>query len=91
MLDEYVRRHDAIWPEMSAALRESGIRNYTIWCHGNELIGYYECSDVEAAERYKAQSRTMQLWSASMQGVMEMAVEAETGSPIVFRKVFELP
>ena len=28
-LDEYIRRHDEIWPEMSTVLEEAGIRNYT--------------------------------------------------------------
>lgn len=28
---EYKRRHDAIWPELSALLREAGIRDYSIF------------------------------------------------------------
>ena len=91
MLEEYIRRHDEIWPEMSAALRESGISNYTIWSHGSELIGYYECPDIEAAEQYKANSLVMKRWSDSMRGVMEMAVDEETGGPFQYRQVFELP
>ena len=31
MQEEYKRRHDEIWPEMLALLKEAGIRNYTIW------------------------------------------------------------
>ena len=40
---EYIRRHDEIWPEMTEVLTRAGIRNYTIWCCGDELFGYYEC------------------------------------------------
>jgi L-rhamnose mutarotase len=29
--EEYRRRHDEIWPQMLAALREAGISDYTIW------------------------------------------------------------
>lgn len=29
-LDEYVRRHNAIWPELKEVLHQAGIRNYTI-------------------------------------------------------------
>lgn len=29
--DEYRRRHDAIWPELTAALREAGIHDYWIF------------------------------------------------------------
>lgn len=28
---EYERRHDEIWPELSALLREAGIRDYSIY------------------------------------------------------------
>jgi len=28
---EYERRHNEIWPELSAALHNAGIRDYTIW------------------------------------------------------------
>ena len=30
MRDEYVRRHDEIWPEMKETLARAGIVNYTI-------------------------------------------------------------
>ena len=42
-LDEYIRRHDEIWPELKEVLKEAGICNYSIWNVGNELFGYYEC------------------------------------------------
>lgn len=29
--DEYRRRHDEIWPELSAALAAAGVSDYTIW------------------------------------------------------------
>ncbi len=29
--EEYRRRHDALWPELAALLRESGIRDYSIF------------------------------------------------------------
>lgn len=89
MLAEYRRRHDEIWPEMAAALQESGIRNYTIWNNGDELIGYYECPDLEAAERYKAASPVMQRWSRSMEGIMEMERSA-SGEAIRYECIFEL-
>ena len=40
-LEEYITRHNNIWPEMKQVLHEAGIRNYTIWNVGNELFGYY--------------------------------------------------
>ena len=90
MLDEYIRRHDEIWPEMAASLREAGITNYTIWNHGDTLIGYYECPDLEASEAYKAHSEVMKRWNESMRGIMEMQKDEATGKTAVYRQIFEL-
>ena len=37
MKEEYKRRHDQIWPELSALLREAGVRDYSI--HFDESTG----------------------------------------------------
>ena len=31
MMDEYVRRHAEVWPDMLQALRETGWTNYTLF------------------------------------------------------------
>lgn len=31
MAEEYQRRHDAVWPELVALLRDAGVRDYSIW------------------------------------------------------------
>lgn len=90
MLNEYVRRHNEIWPEMVQALRACGIHNYTIWNHGEELIGYYECPDLEMADQYKVRSDVMRKWSVSMAGIMEMITDSESGLPLQYTQVFEL-
>ena len=41
--EEYRRRHDAIWPEMVAAIRASGFRNHTLFRRGLQVIAYAEC------------------------------------------------
>ena len=45
--DEYRRRHDAIWPELRALLRESGVRNYSIFLDPdiNTVFAYPERTD----------------------------------------------
>ena len=42
---EYRRRHAAVWPEMLAALRAAGARDYTIFVHGIDLFAYLEVDD----------------------------------------------
>ena len=39
-IDEYIKRHNEIWPELVEVLKSAGIQNYTIWNVGNELFGY---------------------------------------------------
>lgn len=56
MLNEYIKRHDEIWPEMTQVLNTAGICNYTIWNVGDELFGYYECANIEYSSRIQAES-----------------------------------
>jgi L-rhamnose mutarotase len=44
---EYRRRHDAIWPELTALLTQAGIRNYSIFLDAqtDTLFAYLERSD----------------------------------------------
>ncbi len=49
-LDEYRRRHESVWPEMLAALRDTGWRNYSLFLREDGLlVGYFETPDLAAA------------------------------------------
>ena len=87
-LDEYVRRHDEIWPEMTEVLNRAGVRNYTIWNTGDELIGYYECDDIAYASRVQAESPVVDRWNLYMKDVMEMEIDPTTGTAVLLEKVF---
>ena len=87
-LAEYIRRHDEIWPEMTAVLNEAGIRNYTIWNVKDELFGYYECDDLEYALRVQAESPVVARWNVSMEGIMVMDGDPVTGEPYELKQVF---
>ena len=88
MLEEYVRRHDNIWPEMKEVLKKAGIRNYTIWNVGNELFGYYECDDIAEAARIQAESPVVDRWNEYMKDVMLMEMDPETGAQPLMKQVF---
>ena len=58
LLEEYKQRHRTVWPEMLAALRESGWHNYSLFLRGDGLlIGYLETDDFEREvnERWQRQ------------------------------------
>jgi L-rhamnose mutarotase len=88
MLDEYIRRHDNLWPEMKDMLHEAGIRNYTIWNVGNVLFGYYECDSVEYASAIQANSEINAKWDTYMKDVMVMEKDPVTGAQPLMKQVF---
>ena len=79
--EEYRRRHDEIWPEMVAALREAGVRNYSIFRHGLTLFGYFETDDLEQTQRYLANSEVNRRWGESMAPVMKREIDPNTEFP----------
>jgi len=89
--DEYVRRHDDLWPEMLDLLKEAGICNYTIFCSGNELFGYYECKNgVEAAEKTQAGSPVVDKWNEYMKDILELEMDPVTGAQPKLEVVFRM-
>lgn len=89
--EEYIRRHDAIWPEMTALLKEAGIRDYTIFANGNELFGYYECEKgLSFAQRAQAGSAVVDHWNEYMRDVLELEMDPETGAQPALEAVFRM-
>lgn len=71
-LDEYIRRHDEIWPEMTDLLNRAGIHNYSIWQVGNEIFGYYECAHgIEFAAATQAESEVVKKWDTYMSDLIK--------------------
>ena len=87
-LEEYVRRHNEIWPEMTAVLNEAGIHNYTIWNVGDDLFGYYECESIAYAAKVQAESPVVDRWNEYMKEVMVMEMDPATGTSVKLRNVF---
>lgn len=88
---EYIRRHKEIWPEMVSVLKAAGIVNYSIFCCGDELFGYYECQKgVAFAEKTQAESPVVQRWNDFMQDVLELEMDPVTGAQPKLEQVFRL-
>src|SRR3954470_3417651 len=66
-LAEYKRLHEAVWPEMLAALSETGWRNYSLFLREDGLlVGYCETPDFEAAIRGMAGKAINAKWQEMM-------------------------
>ncbi len=79
--EEYERWHDEIWPEMIYALKEAGIRNYTIFRHGLTLFGFFETDDIAKTQAYLAQSETNRRWGEWMAPIMKVEIDPSTEFP----------
>jgi L-rhamnose mutarotase len=66
-LDVYRQRHAAVWPEMLAALRETGWHNYSLFLRDDGLlVGYFETPDLAAALAGMAARDVNARWQAEM-------------------------
>jgi L-rhamnose mutarotase len=77
-LDEYRERHQAVWPEMLAALSAAGWSNYSLFLRPDGLlIGYLETEDFAAAQRAMGETDVNARWQAQMAPFFERELEFE--------------
>ncbi len=88
MQDEYKKRHDNLWPEMTEVLNEAGIHNYTIWNVENDLFGYYETSDSAYSNSVLANSAVVDRWNRYMEAVIVFDIDSKTGTLPEMKLVF---
>ncbi|MBQ0905085.1 L-rhamnose mutarotase [Micromonospora sp. U21] len=66
-LDEYRARHTRVWPEMLAALAESGWHDYSLFLREDGLlVGYLVTDDFAAAQAAMQTSDVNARWQAEM-------------------------
>ncbi len=66
-LDEYRARHAEVWPEMLAALRDAGWRDYTLHLADDGLlVGVLDTDDFAAAQAAMERTTVNQRWQAEM-------------------------
>lgn len=70
MEQEYIRRHNEIWPEMLDMLHQAGICNYSIWMWQDMLFGYYQSEDLERTDAVKAISDVQTRWARYMADII---------------------
>lgn len=89
-LAEYRARHDAVWPELSALLREAGIRDYSIH-HDPETDALFATLWRAAGHGMDALPAhpVMQRWWAYMADLMETNADLSPRS-VVLETVFHL-
>ena len=71
-IDEYRRRHDAVWPEMLRALAHAGWSNYSLFLRDDGLlIGYFETESLQGALDAMAATAVNARWQNEMSEFFE--------------------
>jgi len=87
---EYRRRHAAVWPEMLAALRAAGARNYSIFLNGDDLFAYLEVDDFDAFRASMAATEVNDRWQAEMALLIDPLTDPATGFHKRLEEIFHL-
>ncbi len=78
-IEDYKRYHEAVWPEVLAAIRGSGVTGMKIWLLGRRMFMLMETRDdydpVRGGGQYASAPR-VQEWERLMQTLQERAPEA---------------
>ena len=92
LVEEYRERHEAVWPEMLAALTATGWSNYSLFLRPDGLlVGYLETEDFAAALAGMADAEVNARWQAGMARYFEgLDGGAADGAMIPLREVFHL-
>jgi L-rhamnose mutarotase len=79
-LDEYKRRHAAVWPDMQAALTRAGWHNYSLFLRPDGvLFGYVEVPEsLAAAQAAMAAEPVNERWQTWM---AELFADNADGTP----------
>lgn len=91
LIDEYRRRHAAVWPDMLRALKNAGWRNYSLFISADGLlVGYLECDDFDAVRARMALTEVNARWQSEMATLFEDPDQAPDEGFQVLEEVFNL-
>lgn len=95
LIAEYERCHEAVWPEILASIRDSGIEAMEIWRAGNRLFMLMEVAERFSFEAKAAADRAdprVQEWERLMWRFQQALPFASPGEKWVrMDRIFELP
>ena len=81
-IEEYKKRHDEIWPEISQVLTQLGIKNYSIYYDSkdNTLIEYMELTDENRFDEME-EIDIVKKWNIYMQDLL-VTKSSTNASPV---------
>ena len=76
---EYDESHRHVWPELLAELTAAGVREYSIFRRGQELVLYLHVPDFEEFVRRMAGSEVNARWQSLMAPIFEPVLSLAPG------------
>jgi L-rhamnose mutarotase len=91
-IEEYRRRHAAIWPTMVEALRDAGWKSYSLFLQPDGLlVGYFETDDLASSQRQMQAASVNAQWQHDMAHCFENLGETMPDRSIIpLEEVFHL-
>lgn len=88
--EEYRRRHQQVWPELLADLKQAGCHRYSIYARGLDLFAYMEVEDFQRFLSSMAQSSASERWEQYMSDILIRETDPATNFPYVLPEMFHL-
>ncbi len=80
---EYKKAHDEIWPDMAKAIRDSGIRNYSIYFRPDgTLFAYLEAEDPARSFEILGRTEVNARWQKAMDRFFVKKDPRSTGAEV---------
>lgn len=76
--DEYIQRHQNVYPELLQAFEEVGIATYSIFLHEAYLFAYMEVEDFQQAMKKLEENEANQRWQQFMSDILIKHHEGKT-------------
>ncbi|WP_310283345.1 L-rhamnose mutarotase [Flavobacterium piscis] len=94
LIDEYIRFHENVWPEITQSIKEAGIINLEIYNVGDRLFMIIEADSdfsFEKKSKLDEQNPKVQEWETLMWKFQKALPGAKPGEKwILMDKIFEL-
>ena len=69
--EEYVRRHQAVWPEVLKEAEQSGIHAMSLYLTGRQVLVFMEVEDYDQAACFLSKAPASIRWEQFMASIME--------------------
>lgn len=84
----YRALHEAVWPEVIAALGEAGYRNYSIFIRGDTIFGSFDCDDLDRVAAVQKTSPALARWREAVSRFADNRPDQNSGGPPLMEPVF---